>query len=191
MAGARLIIIRHGPSAHTRTTGFIDADGMNQWRDDEDAVGIMQASVPPPDLAERVAAAGLVMASDLRRAVESAERLAPGREIHVSPLFRECRSITPRWLPFRWPLPVWLVGTGLEWMVRILRGTEASPEERERAREASRWLTTIAPEHEVIAVVCHGMFRRLLAKELLRDGWSEVPARRSYRNWSAWEFTAP
>lgn len=191
MAGARLIVIRHGRSAHPRSGGFIDAEGMNRWRDDEDAAGITQTSAPPPELAERVARAGVVMASDLRRAVESAERLAPARPIQISPLFRECKSITPAWLPFRWPLNVWLVGTGVEWMVRILRGTEASPSERQRALQASRWLTELASEHELIAVVGHGMFRRLLAKQLLRDGWSDVPGPHSYRHWSAWEFTAP
>ena len=92
----RVLLIRHGPSAHSESPGWIDAAGVDRWREAYDAAGILSDSVPPPGISSEVAGADVLVTSDLPRALASAERLAPGKAVHVSPLFRELSLEVPR-----------------------------------------------------------------------------------------------
>jgi len=186
---ARVLLIRHGLTAHVHPGGFIDADGMQRWRDATDAAGIAEHSHPPAELVTRVADTNFLMASDLPRAIESAKRLAPGRPIETSPLFRESMTEIPKWLRLRWPLRIWRIANGTQWAYRILRGTDAAPQELERIAAAARLLTERVQIHESVTVVCHGVFRRLLGRRLVHEGWTPEPGRHSYANWSTWEYT--
>jgi broad specificity phosphatase PhoE len=164
---------------------------MQRWRDATDAAGIATDSHPSPDLVARVADVSFLMASDLPRAIESARRLAPERPIETSPLFRESMTEIPKWLPLRWPLRIWRIANGTQWVYRIWRGTDASPRELERIAAAARLLTSRVREHGSVAVVCHGVFRRLLSRRLVQEGWTAEPGRHSYANWSMWEYSNP
>ncbi|MFL5386537.1 MAG: hypothetical protein ACJ8GN_28810 [Longimicrobiaceae bacterium] len=185
---ARIVLVRHGPSAHVHTAGRVDRTGMEAWRAAYDAAGVLEASRPPDALVRLVAAAAHVVASDLPRAVASAERLAPGREIGTSALLRETPLAIPAW-PTRLPLGAWGVIISLGWGYRILRGTDASAAERARATEAAEWLAGLASGGPVVAVT-HGAYRRLLANRLLALGWTCTGRQGGYRPWSAWSFTA-
>ena len=184
----RVLLIRHGRTANIHRGGWIDGAGMQRWRDDTDAVGIAADTFPSSALVDRVATASLIVASDLQRAIESAKRLAPGREIVVSPLFHESNPDVPTWVPLRWPLLVWRTFTATQWVYRILRGTDSSPELLARTAAASKWLADLSGKHDLVAVVCHRYFRRLLDRQLVTDGWTRVPGPRSHDNWSCWEY---
>src|SRR5689334_11681773 len=93
----RIVLVRHGHSAHTASPGWIDASGVERWREAYDAAGILDDSNPPAPLVAAAARADCVLTSDLKRALASAERLAPGRAARVSPLFREMYLEIPRW----------------------------------------------------------------------------------------------
>ena len=186
----RIVLVRHGRSAHVPAPAdrWVDADGMRRWRVAYEAAGILPDDAPPRELIAEAARAGVVAASDSPRAVASAERLAPGRPVLTSPLLRESEIAIPRWLPLRWPMGVWAACITLQWGYDILRGRDAAPEELARAAAAARWLVPRARDGATVVVVTHGVFRRLLARELLAEGWRGEPGRRSYRNWSAWGF---
>src|SRR4051812_44820390 len=100
---SRIILVRHGHSSHTASPGWIDAIGVSQWREAYDAAGILSDSAPPAALVAAASAADCVLASDLPRAVASAERLAPGRSVRTSELLREMTLEVPRWVRARWP----------------------------------------------------------------------------------------
>jgi broad specificity phosphatase PhoE len=190
----RLLLIRHGPSAHPVPPGWLDLAAVERYLADYDAAGILD-DVPPPAVVQEVAAARLVVASDLPRAIASAERLtgrAPGA---VSPLLRETRLRVPRWAPRRAPLGVWAAALHLSWLIDRTRGVDAAPDARERARRAAAWCGERCRERcppsepdGTVAVVTHGIFRRLLAQELVAAGWRAAPGRQSYANWSVWRF---
>jgi broad specificity phosphatase PhoE len=187
---ARLVLIRHGRSAYSNGTGWIDAAGVKRWMDGYDAAGIAAEDAPPPALAAEVADAEFLVASDLTRAIESADRLAAGRPVLHSPLLRETALDIPGWLPLRWPAGVWAACAQLQWGYKALRGIDAPPEERRRAAAAAKWLARLADEGSPVVVVTHGNFRRLLATHLLAAGWEPDGPHRSYRHWSAWSFRA-
>jgi hypothetical protein len=185
MAG-RIILVRHGPSAHIHT-GAIDRAGLEKWRDAYDAAGIQSTCRPPAELMRIVADADHVIASDLPRAIASAERVAPGREVRVSDLFREIPLDIPRW-PTRLPLSGWSTLIFLSWVARIIRGIDHSAADRARAVSAGKLLAEIVADGSTAVVLTHGVFRRHLARQLVRDGWVSMGRQSGYQHWSAWHF---
>jgi broad specificity phosphatase PhoE len=166
---------------------LIDRAGLEQWRDSYDSAGIQTHSRPPEPLLDIAAQATHIIASDLRRALGSAEKLAPGREIQVSDVFREAPLAIPNW-PTRLPLVGWAMVIHVGWMYRIVRGTDANEEERARAAVAAELLAGIATDDSTTLVVTHGVFRRLLAAQLHNRGWAAAGRVGGYRHWSAWSF---
>ena len=57
-----------------------------------------------------------------------------------------------------------------------------------RATAAGQWLAFIVSDDSTALVVTHGVFRRILAKQLLAHGWLSAGRRRGYGTWSAWSF---
>src|SRR4029078_11408016 len=97
---------------------------------------------PPKTLLRRVADAAHIVASDLPRAIASAERLAGGRPIHTSPLLREIPLPIPR-LPMRAPLAAWGTAMHLAWSYRIVR-RDKSADELSRVAAAMTWLESVS-----------------------------------------------
>src|SRR4051794_2295125 len=185
----RIVLVRHGRSAHVHT-GAIDRAGVETWRTAYDAAGIHDVSHPSAALIQIAADATHVVASDLRRAVESAERLAPGRPIRTSTLLREMPLAIPAW-PTRLPLGAWGLLITLGWGYRIVRGADAGGAERARAAAAAEWLAGLTADGSTAVAVTHGAFRRMVAKQLLALGWRSIGRRGGYRPWSAWSFVGP
>jgi broad specificity phosphatase PhoE len=189
----QIVLVRHGRSAHVHREGWVDAAGLERWRAAYEAAAIDPADAPPPALLARVAGAGALVASDAPRAVASAARLAaPGAEPPVvTPLLRETDLRVPRWVGWRMPLAGWAVAIGVEWLRGAAPGGRVPAATLARAAQAAELLATLAGARGCVVAVTHGDFRRLLAARLRQLGWSASPGRRSYRNWSAWEFARP
>jgi broad specificity phosphatase PhoE len=189
----RLLLIRHGRSAHVHPGGLLDRDGVERWRAAYDEAGIASDDRPPAGLASEVARASVIAASDLPRAVASAARLAQGRELSVSPLFREVVLPLPAWSRLRAPLLGWETLVHLDWGIGLLRGAVTSPEILERAGEAAAWCRDACRRSDAgatVAVVTHGVFRHLLARQLRAEGWRIVTGPRGWAPWSAWRLSA-
>lgn len=182
-----IILVRHGRSTHVHTSTLIDIDGVARWREAYDAAGIVN-DPPPPALVTVAGAAERIVSSDMRRALESAERLAPGRARIVTPLLREAPHEVPR-IPIRLPLHVWEAAIWTRWAWQRLRGKPALPQDLKRAEAAARWLTDLADAGSTTVVVTHGVFRALLARELNALGWRGPGESRKYHNWSAWTLS--
>ena len=184
----RIILVRHGHSAHVERPGWIDATGVHEWRERYDAAGILPNSAPPDDLVAETAQAACVMTSDLARAVASAERLAPGRPARVSPLLREMMLEVPQWVRTRLPLAAWEACIHLHWMVQERRGRIAGDDDLGRAAQAVTLLEEVAHDASPVVVVTHGAFRRLLDLELIANRWTAERRIGGYRNWSTWSY---
>lgn len=163
---------------------------------DYESSRLVPGATPPDALVQEVAAASLIACSDLPRAMQSAMLLASGRPVTHCPHFRELLLPVPMqgWSLPRAPLPVWELLGHLQWGIDILRRRDVSPEGRTQAARAVEWCREAArtlPAEASVAVVTHGIFRRLLARALEESGWRPERARRSYANWSVWRLTAP
>ena len=168
----------------------MNAAGFLRWRAAGDAAGIDPGAAPPAALIESVERADVVVASDLPRALESATRLAPARQIIRSALFRESPLPVPDWMPLRLPIAAWDALTHAQWGYHIVRRRDASAEDVQRAAAAVRWLLSLPDAPVCVAVVTHGVFRRLVGARLQELGW-RLSGRRIYTCWSVWSFAAP
>ena len=188
----RVLLIRHGRSAHVGPTGLLDRAAIEEWRVAYDAAGIADGDEPPAELKTEMARAHAIAASDLPRAMASAAKLAGTREVLISPLVREVPLAIPKAVPLRVPLGAWAVFIHLRWGLDIVRGRGLPVEAHGRARDAAVWCDNILQKfgsEATLAIVTHGVFRGLLARQLVRDGWNAEPGRRSYAHWSVWRFS--
>lgn len=183
----RIVLVRHGRSRHVHA-GWIDASGFHRWREAYEAAGIDERDAPAADLQAVASTAGIVVSSDVPRAIESAKRLAPGREITISPILHELELAPPN-LRVRLPMAAWALAFGVRWLIRAaLRRPHESPAEVRRARDAAQWLGNLAETHGTVVAVTHHSFRALLSRRLIEQGWRcEIPRKRM-SHWSAWTF---
>jgi broad specificity phosphatase PhoE len=189
-ASPRLVLVRHGPSAHAGRVGLVDRRGVERWRDAYDAAGILEDARAPARLVALAEASTHVVSSDMPRAAVSAARLAPSREVRLSALMRESPLPIPPW-PTRLPLVGWATLIHLGWSWRLLRGIELAESERARALAAARWLDALVTDGGSALVVTHGVFRTLLSGQLAEIGWHPLGREGGYRHWSAWSFAGP
>lgn len=188
---ARILLIRHGPSAHPTMPGLLDHAGVERWRAAYDAAGIARDATPPEELLAKVARVARVVSSDLPRAVASAACLSQGQPVETTPLLREVPLMIPAIAGVRTPLAVWNILITLRWGVDIVRRQNCPAAIGERVRTAAKWCeekSREVGENAAVAVVTHGVMRRLLAARLCTGGWI-IHGRRSYAPWSHWELT--
>lgn len=183
----RILLVRHGRSAHLHDGRWMHADRVPDYDRNYNAAGILDDDLPPSELVEIATRADTLVASDLRRAVESARRIAPGRDPIVLPLFREIALEPPRWVPIPLPIAVWDVISFVQWSYRL--AIRADHDYVRRADSAVDWLVGRALNAEYVVAVTHGGFRRIVARRLEARGWRADGRRLGYANWSAWSFS--
>ena len=187
MPPGRLVLVRHGRVDCASPRGLVDAAGVERWREAYDRCGLRTSDPPPKKLVRMAREAHHILSSDLPRALESAERIAPGRKITASPLLRETPLPIPA-LAWRLPFAAWALAVHLRWGRQIAAGSEASVAELERAGAAAAWLGDTVADGQTALVVTHGAFRRLLGQALATRGWRAAPGMRRYHPWSTWVF---
>ncbi|HYC91343.1 MAG TPA: hypothetical protein VEO54_19130 [Thermoanaerobaculia bacterium] len=163
----------------TCTRGGSTFDGFLRWREAYERAGILESEIAPPALCELARNAKHLVASNAPRAIASAEKLAPGREVLVTPLVRELELAPPRLFGLKWPGMVWMLAFAI-------RGLKPTAEEAARVREAAKLLHHLGDA----VVVTHGAVRPAIARELVKLGWTLGKGRRSH-HWSAWTLTMP
>jgi hypothetical protein len=185
----RVILVRHGRSTHP-VTGWLDTDGLHRWFADYDAAGIAPNDEPPAALRALASSAGLVVASDLRRAIESARRLVPETPLQTSPLLRE----TPLRIPVlrvRLPILGWALAVGVGSVIQRLRRAPHPAEFVAQAAGAAEWLGDLAERHGTVLAVTHSIMRGHIATALVSAGWRRAPGGGRSTHWSAWSFARP
>lgn len=176
-------LIRHGPSAHVNDGRWFLGRDSHRYDDAYDAAGIRD-DTPPPGIVDLAQNAGALLSSDLRRAIESARRLAPDREPRIVPALRELRLESPHWVPAPLPIQVWDALNHLRWTMRMAFDIE-HPTTRQAAQAADVLLEAAAHTRSVVAVT-HGGIRRLITAELQRRGRRLIAREGRHQNWSCW-----
>jgi broad specificity phosphatase PhoE len=154
-----------------------------EWRRGEDNAPLDPVSRPGSALVQLVRAASCVIASPLRRSLESARLLAPAGVPVTDALFREADLPCGFRSAARLRPDVWAVLARSAWFFGWADGMESFAATRVRAAGAAQLLTARAESHDTIAVVGHGMINIVIARELRAHGWRgpRVPSR---RHWS-------
>lgn len=179
--------MRHGLSAH-RARGWHTSTSVRAWLDAYAQAGIAGDDVPPAALVAVARDAGTIIASDLPRALESARRLAGGRDVATSVLLREAPMTVPELRSARLPLSLWALLMAWHWQLGRRRGTVPSPALRAQVDAAASELELAAGAERTVLVVTHATIRSLIAAELVRRAWTRAPAGSRYGHWGAWTF---
>ena len=165
-----IVILRHGKPASV-PAGSIAGHEIGRWVARYNELGI-NLQLPPPEPVQRlVTAAGCLLASDLRRSVESAQRFFSQCKIRVDPDLREAALPQSLGVPIRMPPGVWVVLARLAWWVNIGGAAESLAATRRRASRVAERLCALAAENGAVGVVGHGMFNRFIAAQLRKRGW--------------------
>jgi broad specificity phosphatase PhoE len=164
------------------------ANEVREYERAYDSAGILSECAPPAELIEVATNAEVLATSDLRRAVESARRLAAGRDLRIEPLLREVELELPQWIPIALPIAVWDAMSFAQWSYRLAFRIDHALVRR--ADMAADWLTQHAATSACVVAVTHGGFRRIIRARLEVRGWL-CDKRDGYANWSAWTFSPP
>ena len=124
------------------------------------------------------------MTSPLRRSVESAALLAPGRAVLTDPLFVEAGMPIANLDPGAIRPRHWSVLGRVAWMLGWSKGRESWPTARHRAKLAAARLAELAREHGSVLLVGHGLLNILIQRALKANRWSGGGWRSDY-----WSYT--
>jgi len=184
---SRIVLVRHGRSTHP-VAGWHDSDSLHRWFAEYDAAGITPDDEPPASLRALASSAGLIVASDLRRAIESARRIAPDAPIETSALLRETPLRIPM-LRVRLPILGWALAVGVGSVVRRLRRAPHPADDVARSAAAAEWLGRLAERHGTVVAVTHSLVRGHIAAALVASRWRLEPGAARRSHWSTWSFT--
>jgi broad specificity phosphatase PhoE len=181
-----IVIVRHGKPASVPANSIAGHE-IGRWVERYDELGI-NSELPPPESVQRLlTATGCVLASDLRRSIESAERFFSQCEIRIDPDLREAALPQSLGVPIRMPPAMWVILARLAWCANIGGASESRAATRRRARRVAERLCALAAEKGAVGVVGHGMFNRFIAAQLRKRGW-HGPAFLPTAHWAAARF---
>lgn len=165
-----ITLIRHGKSLHVENDNITCLD-FQQWVEKYDSNGVFEEAKYPLETTEKIAAANVVVSSDLKRAVESARFLNPAVKVISDPMFRETELPKFALKLLKFKPNHWAVMLRILWICGNSNECESLSSAKLRAKMAARKLADLADDYQSVALVGHGVFNRLIARELQRQGW--------------------
>jgi broad specificity phosphatase PhoE len=167
----RIVLARHGrPDLPVEARRPISGREIGRWYRCYNDSGIV-GGTPPIRLQEAVQGARCVVASDLRRSIESAACLAPADSVRVEASLREVGFPESLDSSLRLSPGVWVL------IARAAQMLDSHDDEggrfavRARASQVAGTLARLAHDHQSVVAVGHGWFNRFIARELRRQGW--------------------
>ncbi|MED4229492.1 histidine phosphatase family protein [Neobacillus cucumis] len=182
-------LIRHGKSLLTENDKITCLEFKN-WVEKYDYNGVFKELTYPSTTLEKIATANVVITSDLKRAVDSARLLNPLKEIITYPLFRETElsSNASQLCNVKLKPSIWAIVLRILWFSGYSNECESLDQAKFRANKASQQLIDYANEYKSVALVGHGFFNMLIAKELRKKGW-KGKSKRDAKHWNCMSFS--
>jgi broad specificity phosphatase PhoE len=174
-----IALLRHGPLA-LEDEPWIAPQKFGAWIERYQHASI--DSSDPPEQIKVIAAQSTIVCSTALRCVESAQRIAPGREILADALYREAELPHSLWPRPRLPPVIWAGLFRAAWFGGFSAGAESYGEASLRARSAAQQLMVLARARGPVLMIGHGIVNLLIARQLLALGW-RGPKRPSTGHW--------
>jgi len=148
------------------------ASGFSEWIVQYNESGISKHSYPSAEISTYAKRCNAVFSSSLKRSIQSAELLSAECTLVVDPLFVEAGMPYAEWHFAKFAPKYWAVLFRILWYLGYSRNSESYRVARQRAVNAAHRLVEFAESHQSVLIVGHGIFNRLVAKELRALGWS-------------------
>ncbi len=167
-----ILLARHGKSALSRTV-WLSAEGYRQWWGQYDTVGLDATRQPPARFLAFAEQADVIYCSTLLRSQETAAQAASGRPVQSDVVFIEA-PLPPPNMPnwFRLMPRIWGAVARVNWMLGGHGDGETARDARLRARQAAERLLAEVKNDQVVMLVAHGWFNRMIGQELKKLGWA-------------------
>jgi broad specificity phosphatase PhoE len=183
-----IVLARHGEPVLSRKVRLNAQEYRDFWASYE-VLGLLPGQSPPQTLMAFVERCGTLVASTRLRSIESAEKLAQGRDFARDPLLVEAPLPPPNW-------PAWIrlspslwgfIARVWWWFFNHHEGQETRSEAEVRADEAAAMLERLAAHGEDVVVLAHGFFNFMIGRSLKRRGWRLVDSE-GWKYWSMRRF---
>jgi hypothetical protein len=183
-----IVLARHGEPALSRKVRLTAHEYRDFWARYE-VLGILPGQTPPEKLLAFVETAGTLVTSTRLRSIESAQRLAGGRDFASHDLLVEAPLPPPNWPNWiRLSPRLWgFFARFWWWFFNHHEGQETRAAAERRAEEAAAMLVAMAEAGEDVVVLAHGFFNYMIGRALRRRGW-RLTLSEGYKYWSTRRF---
>lgn len=176
----RIILARHGKPDLRRSRSMAPRE-MENWIETYNNAEVIFEDVPAQTI-ETAHSSEIVVASTLRRSIQSAQYLSNSETLLFEQVFCEAGLPYSRWHLPKLPAPAWAAFFRLAWFLGYSANAESVEKAKARAQTAAERLIHLANEHGSVFLVGHGIMTTLIAKHLLALGWVG-PARPTHDYW--------
>lgn len=166
-----IAILRHGKPEFVNET-LVSAYGFTDWIQDYDESGLSEISYPSKVALSYAQVCKVIVSSTLPRSVGSAKALNPEKFVLSDKQFVEAGLPSANWSLLKLSPKAWSIMFRVLWFFGYSHNSESFKDAKLRALEAANQLVQLAKEHQKVLFVGHGIFNRLLVKELIKLGWS-------------------
>lgn len=183
-----IILARHGEPALSRKVRLSARQYRDFWETYE-ITGLLPGQSPPAALAGFVAGCGVLVASTRLRSIESADKLADGRDFSREAMLIEAPLPPPNWPSWiRLKPSVWgFIARFCWWFFNHHEGQETRGQAEGRADQAADMLEALAAKGEDVVVLAHGFFNFMIGRALKRRGWKMTHSE-GWKYWSTRRF---
>ena len=166
----KIVFMRHGKPDFPEL-GSINASEFHRWIEAYNSASLDTTYKPSKQTVEIVNHCNVIVCSDLRRSIESAQILGL-KEIHcIDAIFREVELPYARFLSPRLAPGVWFVLYRILWFMGYAANSESISLARQRAAIAANNLHNKARCYNSVFCIGHSIFNSFIAKELVTKGW--------------------
>jgi broad specificity phosphatase PhoE len=167
----KIVLVRHGPPAAVPAAwSAITGHEIGAFVREYNLLGTA-ATAPPPQVSALAASCSCIMSSNLPRAIESAQLIGRSQPIQIDAELREAALPERIDLSMRLPVAAWTALARIVWWLNWASADESRSDARARASLVADRLSAAAHIHKGVLAVGHGIFNRLIARELKRRGW--------------------
>lgn len=169
-----IIVARHGKPALNRKV-WLNSDEYIDWWQKYDEGGLIPDQNVPRKLLNAVAHSEAIVASPLRRAVETAERVAGDRKFMLDEVFVEAPLPPPNLPKFLKLTPrMWGFVARCTWYIGLHGEQESHEDAKIRAKNAADKLVALNEEKGTVSLLAHGWFNRMMRPHLKAHGYECV-----------------
>ncbi len=165
-----IILLRHGKPI-IPSLKKIKASSFMQWIESYNSSELRPTSKPNQTTLTRVNKCNSVVCSQLIRSKQSAEALNIKNITLSGSQFNEAGLPSANWGILKLSPNTWAAIFRILWLFGYSKNSESYKEAKLRASVSANKLIELSKEHKSVLFVGHGIYNRLLAKELKSLGW--------------------
>ena len=145
---------------------------LNIWVENYDGSSVHAEPEYPPNTLRKMATVNFVFASNLVRSIDLVQLLQPTVATVGDEMFRETELLisSVKFWDIKLSPGAWAVVLRVLWLCGYLKDCESYREAKRRAAAAAQRLIEYAKEYGSVALVGHGFFNLLIAKQLRKKG---------------------